>query len=155
MKIKPYVAYVHKRYRWYRNYVGTTVQWWEFDREDSTTHAVYDEGPERIWHQPFVLPVMVVIRDEDRKVPQEQGFYAVSTIHLTFGTDMAARAGMRDPHDARFHLHDRFLWDDKYFEVRRFQISGRLKRYEVVIGVDGTALSEEEFFNDPHWPPGG
>jgi hypothetical protein len=154
MRVKSYVNYVHKRYRWYRDYVGTTVTWWEFDRLNSTSHPVYDEGPERIYKLPFILPVMVVLRDEDRKTPREEGFYAVSTAHLTFGTDMAARAGMSDPHNARLHLFDRFLWDDKYFEVRRFQIAGRLKKFEVVIGVDATALSEEEFVNDPHWPPG-
>lgn len=153
MKVKAYVAYVHKRYRWYRNYVGTTVEWWEFDREESTTHPVYDEGPQKIYKPSIVLPVMVVIRDEDRKSPREEGFYSISNIHLTFGTKMAADAGMSDPHDARHHLFDRFFWDDRYFEVRRFQISGRLKRYEVVIGVDAVALSEEEFVNDPSWPP--
>lgn len=153
MRVKSYIRQVNKAYRWYQRYVGTTILWWEFDRVNTTKDDVYDEGPERRWKKPFWLPIMVVIRDEDRKAPREEGFYAIGTAHLTFGTQMAAQAGMTDPHDARLHLHDRFLWDDKYFEVRRFQISGRLQRYEVVVGVDGTALSDEEFVNDPHWPP--
>lgn len=161
MRVKSYVNYVHKRYRWYRNYVGTKVKWYEFDPVTTTKDDVYDEGPERRWKTPFELPVMVVIRDEERETPREEGFYTLGTIHLTFGTKMAAQAGMTDPLTARRHLHDRFQFDydelgrPVWWEVRRFQISGRLKNYEVVIGVDATQLSPEEFVNDPNWPPAG
>jgi hypothetical protein len=153
MRVKDYIHQIEKGYKWWQRYIGTTILWWEFDYENSYKHPIYDESPEALWKPPIVLPVMVVIRDEDRRVPREEGFYAISTAHLTFGTKMAADAGMTDPHDARLHLKDRFLWDDRYFEVRRFQISGRLKRFEVVVGVDGTALGDEELVNQPHFPP--
>ena len=160
MKVKTYINHVHKRYRWYQQYVGTSVLWYEFDPVNTTKDDVYEEGPERRWKQPIVLPTMVVIRDEERETPREEGFYALGTVHLTFGTRMAARAGMTDPYTSRLHLHDRFQFDQQadgtpiYWDVRRFQISGRLKNFEVVIGVDATQLSPEEFINDPNWPPG-
>lgn len=158
MRVKSYVNYVHRRYRWYRNYVGTTVKWFEFDPAATTKDDIYDEGPQRRWKPAISLPVMVVIRDEERKAAREEGFYAAGTIHLTFGTKMALQAGMTDPYTSRVHLHDRFQFDlddagPVYWEVRRFQISGRLKRYEVVIGVDAMQISPEEWQNDPNWPP--
>lgn len=152
MKVKTYIRQVHKAYRWYRDYVGTWVTWYEYDPARSTKDNIYDESPEAQWKPGFILPVMVVIRDEDRENPNPEGFYTGSTIHLTFGTEMASKAGMNDPLTATPHLKDRFKWDEAYWEVRRYQISGRLKKYEVVIGVDAQKLAAEEMFNQADFP---
>ncbi|HET7110293.1 MAG TPA: hypothetical protein VFI41_05440 [Gemmatimonadales bacterium] len=153
MRVKEYIRQVRKSYRWYQRYVGTTVTWYEFYEETSVPTNIYDESPVANWHPGFLLPVMVVIRDEDREAPREEGFYTGGSIHLTFGTDMAARNGMTDPHDAVLHLKDRFYWDQQYWTVERFQISGRLKKFEVVVGCDARRLGAEELVNQINFPP--
>lgn len=151
--VKRHLNQVERSYQRYQHKVGTTVVWYEFDRALTTLHPLYDEGPEPRWKPGFQLHVLAVIRDEDREQPREEGFYTGGTTHLSFGTRQALRDGMTDPYDAVSHLKDRFLWDGEHWEVRRYQISGRLRRAEVVIGVDAQRLSPEELVNEPNYPP--
>jgi hypothetical protein len=153
MSVKGYLAQVSRSYRRYQRKVGTTVTWWELDT--ARTHAldIYDEATTVEFKPGFELPIMSVVRDEDRETAREEGLYTGGTVHLTFSAEQAAQAGMTDPHNSRLHLRDRFYWDGEYWAVNAFQISGRLIRQEVVIGVDSTRIATEELVNYPDFPP--
>jgi hypothetical protein len=153
MDTKPYLAQVRRAYRKYQRRVGTTVTWYEYDTAHSAPGDIYDESPTSRWKNGFELPVLAVIRDEDVEAPREEGLYTGGHAHLSFGTDQAACAGMTDPHNSRLHLVDRFYWDGEYWGVTRFQVSGRLIRFEVIIGVDAQRVAIEELVNQQEFPP--
>jgi len=151
--VKQYLNQVRRSYTKYQRRVGTTVTWWEFDPANSAPDDIYDEATHVAFKDGFELPVLSVVRDEDREQPREEGLYTFGNMHVAFSADQAARAGMTDPHDSRRHLRDRFFWDGEYWSVNSFQISGRLIRQEVIIGVDATRIAVEELVNYPNFPP--
>lgn len=150
--MKRQLSQIRRSYKRYQRKVGTTVTWYEFDTAASHTTDVYDESPAAEWKPGFTVPVMSLIRDEARQTAREEGLYAIGTIHVTISAEQALLAGMADPWDAESHLNDRFGWDGKFWEVRRWQISGRFHRTEVVIGIDATQVAIEEMVNQADFP---
>jgi hypothetical protein len=150
--VKRHLGEVQKAFRWYQRTIGTTVIWYAFDRAATTKDDIYDEGPERRWKPGFVLPVLHVARTERAETAREEGYYDMGSAHLVISPHQAAAAGLDDPWDAESQLFDRFLWDGTVFEVRTWQIQGRMRRFEVVVGATAQEVAPEEYFNDPHFP---
>lgn len=151
--VKRHLSQIRRSYRRYQRKVGTTIVWYEYDPTGAAPANIYDEAPAERWKHGFELHILAILRDEDVEGPREEGFYTGGRAHVTFGTDQAAQDGMTDPHNAVLHLKDRFYWDGEYWTVNTFQISGRLHRAEVVIGVDAQRLAAEELVNIPDFPP--
>lgn len=132
--------------------VGTRILWWEFDKALTTVDDLYDEGSmtgQRRWHAPKRVPVYSVIRTERAERPGSEGFYDASTIHFSALLEQLRKAGLSDPYDAQRHLFDRVLWDGEIFEIRVYQIHGRLQMYETTVGIDATEVDPAEMVNDP------
>lgn len=158
--VKRYERQVERSYRRYQYKVGTVITWYEFDPTASQINDpdnLYDEDDPSVnwakYHHGFELPILSIIRDEDREGPREEGMYTGGTAHISFGFHQAVQAGMHDPSNSILHLRDRFWWDGFYWDVRRFQPSGRLHRDEVVVGVDAQKISPEELVNESDFPP--
>jgi hypothetical protein len=151
--VKSYLGQVRRSYGRYQRRVGTTVTWYQFDPTESAPVDFYDESPEASWRNGIELPVLSVIRDEDKERMREEGLYTGGSLHLSFSAEQARRAGMVAVLDARLHLRDRFYWDGEYWSVNTYQISGRLIRHEVIIGVDATRIATEELVNQESFPP--
>ena len=115
-----------------------------------STTSVYDEGY-RQYHQGVRIPIlwtdqMEAVEDysaEGRRPTQrmrcavssqdmyEAGF-SVTEIHGNQLTDIPPISIWR-----RDRMHDIFYYDNRYYEVSGFQIRGRVKGEDVIIGITG------------------
>jgi hypothetical protein len=102
----------------------------------------------RRWFAPKRIPVYSVIRVEASETPDDVGLYTVDSIHITALIEQIRKHGLTNPYDAKAHLNDRFVWDSFVWEIRRYQIQGRVKALETTVGIDATKVSEEEMVND-------
>lgn len=134
--------------------VGAQVLWYEFDKENTETDDLYDEGSStggRMWKTPRRIPVYSVIRTEGAEVPGAEGQYTVDSIHFSALLEQLRRFGLSEPFNAQKHINDRIVWDNFVWEIRRYQIQGRLQEYETTVGVDATKVTPDEMINDPQF----
>lgn len=148
---RDHLRHTHRQLNRFQRKVGTKVRWWEFDPENTTKDDLYDEGPARMWHAPKSVPVYSIIREEGVEVPGPEGKYTVDTIHISADLEALRRAGLSEPYNAQKHLNDRLFYDNFIWEIRRYQIHGRLQDYETTVGIDATRVSPEEMVNDPQF----
>lgn len=163
-RVRDHLRHTNKAITAFQGYTGTTVLWYEWEGVVDTTpdapgadtglEDLYDEGggsstQARRWKAPKQMPVYSVIRQEDVETPSAEGMYTVETIHLTALLEQLRQHGLREPYDARKHLFDRIVWDGRVYEIRRYQIQGRLQNYETTVGIDATRVMPEEMVNDP------
>jgi hypothetical protein len=160
-RVRDHLRHTNKEIARFQRYTGTTVLWYEWAGVIDTTPDVsegiedlYDEGglaatQARRWVAPKPMPVYSVIRQEDVETPSAEGMYTVETIHISALLEQLRAAGLSDPYDARRHLFDRIVWDGRVYEIRRYQIQGRLQNYETTVGIDATRVMPEEMINDP------
>ena len=151
--VKWYVNQVHRAFRWYQPKAGVRVKWYRFDPAATTVDDVYDEGPERRWLPALDVPLLHVVRDEEAQADTEEGLYALGSVHFVVDPRQAQRAGLDDPWQAPPRLNDRFLYDDRFWEIRSWQVQGRLRQWEVVVGGNAAQVAPEELSNDPNFPP--
>lgn len=149
--IRDHLRHTNRQVTKFQRKAGTTVAWWEFDKENTTRDPVYDEGGQRMWHAPKQIPVYSVIRAEGVEVPSAEGQYTVDTIHLSGLLDQFRRHGLTEPYNAQRHINDRIIYDNFVWEIRRYQIMGRLQDYETTVSIDATKVSPEELINDPQF----
>ncbi len=132
--------------------VGVDVLWWEFDVTDTTEDDVYDEGSaegQRRWYTPKLMPVYSLIRTDRTERPGAEGFYDANSVHVSALLEQLRKRGLSDPYDAQRHLFDRFLYAGQIFEIRVYQIHGRLQTWETDVGINATQVNPEELINDP------
>lgn len=158
--VRDHFRHTNKEIARFQRAVGTTVLWYEWEGVVDTTPTVsegiedlYDEGgvvttQGRRWYPPKPMPVYSVIRQEDVEAPSAEGMYAVDSIHVAALLEQLRQAGLSDPYDARKHLFDRLVWDNRVYEIRRYQIQGRLNQYETTVGIDATRVMPEEMQGD-------
>lgn len=132
----------------WRHEIGQVLLWYEFDRVLSVRDPVYDESGARRWLAPKRIPVYSVIRVEASEVPSPTGFYTVDTVHSSALLEQLRRHGLSNPYDAQAHLKDRFVWDGFVWEIRRYQIMGRIESFETTVSIDATKVSPDEMVND-------
>ncbi len=162
-RVRDHLRHTNKEVARFQRYAGTTVLWYEWEGVIDTSpdtpgsiglEDLYDEGggsitQTRQWYAPKPMPVYSVIRQEDVEAPSAEGMYTVETIHFSALLEQLRAAGLSDPYDARKHLFDRVVWDNRVYEIRRYQLQGRLQNYETTVGVDATRVMPEEMVNDP------
>jgi len=160
-RIRDHFRHTNRAVSAFQKYVGTTILWFEWEGMVDVTPSqsegiedLYDEGgvaptQNRQWHSPKPMPVYSVIRTEDVEAPSPEGMYTVDSIHFSALLEQLRQAGLNDPYDARKHLFDRVLWDGRIYEIRRYQIQGRIEHYETTVGIDATRVMPEEMINDP------
>ena len=146
--VRDHLRHTNRQVTKFQRKVGTIVDWWEFDKVNTTKDDIYDEGPDRKWKAPKRMPVYSVIRVEGVEVPDAEGQYTVDSIHFSGLLEQFRRAGMTAPYDAQAHINDRVIYDHFVWEIRRYQIMGRLQDYETTVSIDATKVSPEEMIND-------
>ena len=152
--IRDHLRHANKEINRFQRKVGTSVLWWEFDKAGTTKDDLYDEGSatgHREWVAPKRIPVYSVIRQEGIETPNPEGQYTVDSIHLSGQLEKMRQAGLSEPYNSQRHINDRFVYDGFVWEVRRYQIFGRLWDYETTVGIDATKVSPEEMINDPQF----
>lgn len=133
--------------KWQRE-IGQVILWYEFDRGASVLDPVYDESGARRWLVPKRIPVYSTIRVEAAEEPSAEGFYTVDRIHFSALLEQLRRHSLSNPYDAQAHLHDRVVWDGFVWELRRYQIVGRIENFETTVSIDAVKVSPEEMVND-------
>lgn len=151
--VKRHVNAIHRAFRRYQPRVGVTVSWYRFDQAGTTGHDVYDEGPSRRWLPPTQVPLLHIVRDEEAQADTEEGLYALGAVHFVLDPRQAQRGGIADPWAAPPQLNDRFFYEGAFWEVRSWQVQGRLRQWEVVVGGNANQVAPEELFEDPGFPP--
>lgn len=141
----------------YQGEVGQDIVWFSFDTAEAAADDetdIYDEGTAanpRRWKAGIKIPVYSIIREEGAEVPSGEGFYTVDTIHFSALLEQLKQRGLPNVYDAQSKLFDRIVWDGMVWEIRRYQIQGRLaaRNLETVVGIDATRVKSEEMVNDP------
>lgn len=131
--------------------VGTTIDYYRFDRVDSQVDDIYDEGygVGKIYQEPYPLSVLHVNRTEGPQEQRPEGFYLNDQIHVAAGYDQVRRMGLaRLDIEHQDYLRDRFVYDNRVFRVTRMNITGQVQDRDIVVGIDGTEVRADEMIND-------
>src|SRR5262245_58383726 len=148
---------IWKHFDRYHNTVGEVVIYYQFDADTSTYDRVYDEGFRR-YHTGVRIPILWVDQMEavedyapEGRRPTQRLRCAVSSrnlyeagISVTEVHGNQLTDGSPSPVWRRDRMHDILYYDNRFWEVAGFQIRGRLKGEDVIIGI--TAI--ETFHTD-------
>lgn len=154
------VSQIWRQYSRYQEDIGETLVWFKFDVDESAYDDIYDEGS-RTYQRGLLVPILWVDQIEDpeqysaqgRRPTQRQRF-AVSARTLS-----ERGIGVLEAHGNRFHdvepappddqwgrpsspwlddrLNDICYYDGRFYSIADFQIRGRAKGLDTIIGVAG------------------
>ena len=141
---------IWKQFDRYHISIGEAVIYYRFDAENSQYDSVYDEGYRR-YHRGLRIPILWVDQSEatedyapeGRRPTQRiriavsardmyEGHISVTEAHGNRLTDISPSEVWRQD-----RMHDLFYYDNRYWEVSAFQIRGRIKGEDVIIGITG------------------
>lgn len=143
------VRQIHKHFERYHTDIGEALIYFKFDLS-SEYDAVYDEGFRK--YQPGVrMPILWVDQMEamenyaaEGRRPTQRIRLAVSSRSLyecgvTITEAHGNQVGQTSPSEVwrDDRMHDLFYYDARFFEVSGFQIRGRVKGEDVIIGITG------------------
>ena len=133
----------------YQYEAGQWVYWFRFDKAGTTSHPVYDTGPQRAWKQPIILPVIIAEFERPPQNYDDDGLYIVAKAHLIFSYDAFFHSTMPDP-DPNYqgHLNDRVAFDGYLFSVDSFQPRGRVADQFLTVSADLRGVAQEDMDED-------
>lgn len=128
---------------------GQWVQWYRFNQQATTSHPVYDTGPQRQWYPPITLPVFLGEYRRQSQNFDDDGLYLVDRAHLIISYFAFFNAPIPDPDpNGQDHLNDRVAFDGRLFSVDMFLPRGRTASWFLTISVDLTEVSQTELIED-------
>lgn len=137
----------------YQLQTGQWVQWFRFNKTATTSHPVYDVGPQRMWYPAITLPVLL---GDYNRAPQnfdDDGLYRIDRAHLIFSYFAFFQTTMLDPDPTgQDHLNDRVGFDGTLFSVDMFEPRGRVASRFLTVSVDLTEVAQEEMDEDVETP---
>jgi len=150
MDVRREVREIWKHFDRYQDDIGEAVVYFKFDAETSAYDPIYDEGYRR-YQRGIRLPILWVDQTEatedyapEGRRPTQRIRMAVSARELhESGISVVEAHGNRLTDDSpsivwRYdRVHDIFYYDNRYYEVSAFQIRGRAKGEDVIIGMTG------------------
>lgn len=137
----------------YQIHVGQWVHWFRFDKADTTSHPVYDVGPNRLWYPPITLPVYIGEYQRQPKNFDDDGLYLIDNVHVVASYDAFFHTTMPDPDPTgQDHLNDRIAFDGRLFHVTRFVPEGRVASHFLTISIDVAEVAQEDLDEDPAAP---
>lgn len=157
MDIRREVREVWKHFGRYQDDVGETIIYYRFDVENSAYDNVYDEGFRR--YEPGVwIPILWVDESEatedyapEGRRPTQRVRVAVSALDVhQAGLSVAEVHGNRLTDESpsivwRYdRVHDIFYYSNRYYEVSSFQVRGRAKGEDVIVGITGIETYPED-----------
>ena len=134
----------------YQTTVGEAIVWFKFDPVNSLYDRVYDEGYRR-YESGLRIPVLWIDQSEAAEDYAPEGRRPTQRIRLAVSAIKLYEAGISvtEAHGNRLtdtspsevwrldRVNDLFYYDNRYYEVSAFQIRGRVKGEDVIIGVTG------------------
>ena len=146
----------------YQEDIGETIIYYKFDATNSEYDTTYDEGYRR--YEPGLrIPVLWLDQSEATEDYAPEGRRPTLRIRLAVSARDLYEAGISvtESHGNRLtdtspsevwrldRAHDLFYYDNRYWEVSAFQIRGRAKGEDVIIGITGieTYPSDDMLFD--------
>lgn len=136
---------------WQNSTIGTTIDYYRFDSVHSVEHDVYDEGTGvgRVYKNPFPLPALHVTHNEGNRQNRPEGLYWNDNLHVIASYDQIRHVGITKMDiDQRNYLVDRMVYDNKVFTVTNIQVLGQIQARDIIVGIDGTQVRNDELVND-------
>lgn len=144
------VVAIYKHFNRYHDNIGEAMLYHLFDVDRSEYDEVYDEGFRR-YGRGIRIPILWIDQMEavedyapEGRRPTQRMRCAVSARNMyEAGVSVTEVHGNQlsdtSPSDVwrRDRMHDIFWYDNRYWEVSGFQIRGRVKGEDVIIGVTG------------------
>jgi hypothetical protein len=142
------VREIWKHFGRYHNDVGETLLYYKFDSEISAFDRVYDEGNRR-YHTAVRIPILWVDQQEATEDYSPEGRRPTTRLRLSVSARDMYEAGVSvtEAHGNRLQddspsdiwredrVHDILYYNGRYWEVSAFQIRGRVKGEDVIIGI--------------------
>lgn len=133
----------------YQTQVGEWVQWFRFNKSATTSHPVYDTGPQRAWYPPITVPVFIGEYSRAQQNFDDDGLYQIDRVRLVISYDAFFHSTMPDPDPSgQDHVNDRFAYDGHLFSVDGFFPRGRVASHFLTISVDAAEVAAEELAED-------
>jgi hypothetical protein len=142
------VREIWKHMNRYHNTIGETILYYQFDAENSHYDRVYDEGYRR-YHVAVRIPVLWLDQQEATEDYSPEGRRPTQRLRLSVSAQSMYEAGISvtETHGNRLQdispseiwredrMHDILYYDGRYYEISSFQIRGRVKGEDVIIGI--------------------
>ena len=134
----------------YQDDIGEACVYFKFDAVNSKYDDVYDEGGRR--YEPGIrIPILWVDQSEASEDYSPEGRRPTQRVRLAVSARELHGAGISvtEAHGNRLtdgspslvwrydRAHDIMYYDGRYYEVSAFQIRGRAKGEDVIIGITG------------------
>lgn len=142
----------------YQSEYGTEVEWWFLHVEDTVIDDTYDEGDilgGKAFDGPHRMPVLAALTRQGQEMADDQGFAVFDHVTLKLSYEQARRAGLSLNliNRREEHLHDRFVWRDRVYDVEAIQTSGHFDQTsrDMTILVQATQLRDDELIDSPEF----
>lgn len=134
----------------YQDDIGEAIVYFKFDADNSVYDRVYDEGYRR-YQTGIRIPILWVDQSEATEDYAPEGRRPTQRLRLAVSAIKLHEAGISvtEVHGNRLtdespsiiwrydRVHDIMYYDNRYYEVSAFQIRGRAKGEDVIIGITG------------------
>jgi hypothetical protein len=134
--------------------IGLSLTWFEFLEfgKGSEYDQIYDTGAPgeagRSFKPGVVIPILHMDEVEDESRTINDGRQPTDNIVVKLAMDDMLRVGITEPWEYKPRLNDLFYHDQKYFNVYRYRVRGKLKG-EVIVLVQGVeTFPEQEYVFD-------
>lgn len=138
--------------RGWQSLTGDFVDYYRFQRDESSVDPVYDEavGGGRVYQGPIQLPCLHVVHTQGSGLAGDtEGFYSTDSLRATCAFRQFVRTGltMPDLRDERY-LRDRAVYDEKVFRITRLVALGQIQRVDLIIGIEALQVNADEMADD-------
>lgn len=156
--------HIDREYNRFYRQIGEKVVWFPFDTEKSDYHDIYDEGG-RTYRPGIHMPVLWIDQIEDPEQYSGEGRRPTQRLRFAVSARALALRGV-SPYEAHGNdiggerptspvppqigrpsapwlddrLNDVVFYDQRFYAVSQFQIRGRLRTQDVIIGVAAIEL---------------
>jgi hypothetical protein len=153
-----------KHFNRYHLSMGEGVLYYKFDAENSHYDRVYDEGNRR-YHTAVRIPILWIDQQEATEDYSPEGRRPTQRLRLSVSAQSMYEAGISvtEVHGNRLQdtspsgiwredrMHDILYYDSRYWEISAFQIRGRVKGEDVIIGITAieTFPDDDMIFDSP------
>jgi hypothetical protein len=162
MDVRREAREIWKHFERYQTDIGEAVIYFKFDASLSSYDLVYDEGY-RHYERGLRIPILWVDQSEATEDYAAEGRRPTQRIRLAVSAKQLHEAGISvtEVHGNRLtdgspslvwryeRVNDVFYYDNRYYEVSAFQIRGRVKGEDVIVGITGieTYPSDDQLFD--------
>ena len=149
--------------------VGTFVDWWLYDQDNTVLDSIYDVGYSSVgggrkWKSPFTIPVVNAHVEQGVTMQNERGFYNTDQLmivinvdvvenHLNFygGNASNSRQLSNIETNPDSYLRDRIVFRNQVYTPMKVLPQGIIKDKYSLLQIICEQVNAEELVNDPQF----